>query len=74
MNSYFFRRFSVPDDSRENETGGSNRMTDVQGESILRGHEERCRELIAGLTVMDDILMRNVLNQTECTEYVSQTN
>ena len=51
MNSYFFRRFSVPDDSRENETGGSNRMTDVQGESILRGHEERCRELIAGLTI-----------------------
>ena len=74
MNSYFFRRFSVPDDSRENETGGGNRMTDVQGESILRGHEERCRELIAGLTVMDDILMRNVLNQTECTEYVPQTN
>ena len=29
--------------------------------------------LIAGLTVMDDILMRNVLNQTECTEYVLQT-
>ena len=43
-------------------------------ESILHGHEELCRELIAGLTVMDDILMRNVLNQTECTEYVPQTN
>ena len=26
-------------------------MTDVQGESILRGYEKRCRELIAGLPI-----------------------
>ncbi len=42
------------------------------GESDLRVRYEKYRRILDNLTIMDDIFMRNVLNQPACTEYLLQ--
>ena len=48
-------------------------MTDEYGSSGLKIRYEKYRGILAELTIMDDIFMRNVLNQPDCAEYLLRT-
>ena len=48
-------------------------MTDEYGSGALKNRYEKYREILAELTIMDDIFMRNVLNQPDCAEYLLRT-
>lgn len=48
-------------------------MADGLGGSILRERYEKYRKLLENFTIMNDMFMRNVLNRTDCAEYVLQT-
>lgn len=41
-------------------------------EQELEKRYEKYKRILAGLTVMSDIFMRNVLKKRECTEYILQ--
>lgn len=44
----------------------------VQRENGSQIHYEKYRKIIQGLTLMSDALMRNVLRDIKCAEYVIQ--
>ena len=48
-------------------------MTDEYGSNGLKIRYEKYRGILAELTIMDDIFMRNVLNQPDCAEYLLRT-
>ena len=48
-------------------------MTDEYGSGGLEIRYEKYRGILAELTIMDDIFMRNVLNQPDCAEYLLRT-
>ena len=43
-------------------------------EHELKERYEKYKRILAGLTIMSDIFMRNVLKKRECTEYILQGN
>lgn len=47
-------------------------MADVQRYRTFCERREKYRRILEGLTLMSDILIRNVLKQAACAEYILQ--
>ena len=62
----------MPDFHRETIRKGGNKLADVQRYSTFCGRREKYRRILEGLTLMSDILVRNVLKQAACAEYILQ--